>query len=572
MPELEIKDVQSAATYRVADKGAIIGREGAKADIVLRNPSVSKRHAKIYADSGAWFLEDLGSSNGTFFANQRISEPVEISPGSFFALAEIQFEVIRTIGAGNEATDDELGSGPPSGKNRASIETDPPPPEPPEPSVPAQARKGSRMLGPPPVIEPKSETGFPALLGAIPKAIAHYMVAIPKLAIMPIGTVRKGIEEQSLPTMDGWQLAGWALPVMLFNALVGFICALIVQLVSGTFSIGGILPIGPLVGALLGSLLAGFIWHPVVRWFVALLKGTSDEHSRSNWFVMSMASSALVTIPSGLALLFGLIPVRLIAIAPILIGLYASLIGTFIAYSWFVHFQVVKWFQYVLMALGVLSILGAGSSTFTLISSGGSPGGLTAEQQAAIEQARKLAEQAGANTEESAAAGKEQAEALAKLAGTVANTVEREAEKAAEADEDAKPEEKRPDPPQEAAKAPEPPPAKTPEPPPAKTPEPAKAVEPPPAPPAGAGYPAFASRREMVEKAIAEDPTILKRPGVLPVYERYLKARFEVSKAWSSKKAKEPWKQPINDRLRDVEMYEKTGKILDELYSKIIRR
>src|SRR5687767_7854104 len=40
MLELEIKDVQSAAIYRVGTQGAVLGREGAKADIVVRNPSV----------------------------------------------------------------------------------------------------------------------------------------------------------------------------------------------------------------------------------------------------------------------------------------------------------------------------------------------------------------------------------------------------------------------------------------------------------------------------------------------------------------------------------------------------
>jgi hypothetical protein len=111
MQELEIKDVQSGAVYRIAPQGSVIGREGAKADIIIKNPSVSKRHARIFATDGQWFLEDLGSSNGTFFANQRISEPVPLGGGTLFALAEIQFEVVKKGG-------DERGGGG-GGRDRA---------------------------------------------------------------------------------------------------------------------------------------------------------------------------------------------------------------------------------------------------------------------------------------------------------------------------------------------------------------------------------------------------------------------------------------------------------------------
>src|SRR5215472_4611666 len=50
----------------------VIGRDEA-ADLVLDDPSVSRRHARVMASSnGGFMIEDLGSTNGTFLRGQRI--------------------------------------------------------------------------------------------------------------------------------------------------------------------------------------------------------------------------------------------------------------------------------------------------------------------------------------------------------------------------------------------------------------------------------------------------------------------------------------------------------------------
>src|SRR5699024_7764863 len=42
-----------------------IGRSN-KNHIVIKDPFISKKHIKIYKDKGQYFIEDLGSSNGTY--------------------------------------------------------------------------------------------------------------------------------------------------------------------------------------------------------------------------------------------------------------------------------------------------------------------------------------------------------------------------------------------------------------------------------------------------------------------------------------------------------------------------
>jgi pSer/pThr/pTyr-binding forkhead associated (FHA) protein len=59
----------------------ILGREQRTADLVLDDPGVSRRHARVLPDQDGVVVEDLGSSNGTYVNGQRISGPVELGAG-----------------------------------------------------------------------------------------------------------------------------------------------------------------------------------------------------------------------------------------------------------------------------------------------------------------------------------------------------------------------------------------------------------------------------------------------------------------------------------------------------------
>jgi hypothetical protein len=65
----------------------VLGREAIN-DIVLQDLEVSRRHAQITFQGGRYFIEDLGSTNGTFINNQRISVPTWLNDGDLIEMGE----------------------------------------------------------------------------------------------------------------------------------------------------------------------------------------------------------------------------------------------------------------------------------------------------------------------------------------------------------------------------------------------------------------------------------------------------------------------------------------------------
>jgi pSer/pThr/pTyr-binding forkhead associated (FHA) protein len=73
------------------DRGTIsIGRDGIQ-DVVLDNPSVSRRHCQIrfIPENGAFVVEDLGSDNGTLVNGTRISSPAELVSGDEIGVGKL---------------------------------------------------------------------------------------------------------------------------------------------------------------------------------------------------------------------------------------------------------------------------------------------------------------------------------------------------------------------------------------------------------------------------------------------------------------------------------------------------
>jgi hypothetical protein len=70
----------------------IIGRAPDNS-VVLQDDYVSSRHARFFAQDGRWYVEDLGSTNGTQVGGNRISNQVPLHVGTTVRLGKTVLEV-----------------------------------------------------------------------------------------------------------------------------------------------------------------------------------------------------------------------------------------------------------------------------------------------------------------------------------------------------------------------------------------------------------------------------------------------------------------------------------------------
>jgi pSer/pThr/pTyr-binding forkhead associated (FHA) protein len=65
-------------------------------EIVLGDPFVSGRHARLSWDGSNWWVEDLGSRNGTYVDRRRCSPhtPQVLPPGGVLQVGDITFELL----------------------------------------------------------------------------------------------------------------------------------------------------------------------------------------------------------------------------------------------------------------------------------------------------------------------------------------------------------------------------------------------------------------------------------------------------------------------------------------------
>jgi pSer/pThr/pTyr-binding forkhead associated (FHA) protein len=71
-----------------------IGRSAACA-IRLSDTYVSQVHARIYGEDGTWYVEDLGSTNGTFLNDRKVERPVEVHAGDVVKIGKTVLELRR---------------------------------------------------------------------------------------------------------------------------------------------------------------------------------------------------------------------------------------------------------------------------------------------------------------------------------------------------------------------------------------------------------------------------------------------------------------------------------------------
>ena len=69
-----------------------IGRDAA-CDISLSDTYASQQHARISNRNGSWVIEDLGSTNGTYLNQRKVTVPTALAPGDTIRIGKTVLEV-----------------------------------------------------------------------------------------------------------------------------------------------------------------------------------------------------------------------------------------------------------------------------------------------------------------------------------------------------------------------------------------------------------------------------------------------------------------------------------------------
>ncbi len=91
--ELVVTDANGRRTIPLKES-ITVGR-AATCDLVVADNYVSNVHARIYLRDGSYWLEDLGSTNGTYMNRARVSVPTAFGPGDEVRMGKATLELRR---------------------------------------------------------------------------------------------------------------------------------------------------------------------------------------------------------------------------------------------------------------------------------------------------------------------------------------------------------------------------------------------------------------------------------------------------------------------------------------------
>jgi hypothetical protein len=217
---LVIHEGAGAGSEHPVDGELILGREQTSADLVIPDPGISRRHARVLPQNGGVIVEDLGSSNGTYVNGERISGPVEIGTGDEVQLGDT---VLGVQGTGTAATALMPPGAPATEHHPGPARTQPPP----------SGRPAPRRLAPPPH-QPSNIPALAALfLGPLSILLIFlstggFFLALPSgIAAIVLGTIgirnadRRQLGHRGLARIG--RITGWIGTLLSILAVIVFI-------------------------------------------------------------------------------------------------------------------------------------------------------------------------------------------------------------------------------------------------------------------------------------------------------------------------------------------------------------
>ncbi len=87
-----VKGPLAGTSIDLTSQPIIIGR-AKDSTLVINDDYASGRHARLFPDNGRWIVEDLGSTNGTYLGQSRLTRPQPVSIGQPIRIGKTVLEL-----------------------------------------------------------------------------------------------------------------------------------------------------------------------------------------------------------------------------------------------------------------------------------------------------------------------------------------------------------------------------------------------------------------------------------------------------------------------------------------------
>lgn len=86
-PMLTVEEGEHVGLRVVIDQDVFVIGRGEECNLVLRDRAISRQHARIWREGDSYFVEDLGSKNGTWVGGEPLRQPRQLVDGDRIQLA-----------------------------------------------------------------------------------------------------------------------------------------------------------------------------------------------------------------------------------------------------------------------------------------------------------------------------------------------------------------------------------------------------------------------------------------------------------------------------------------------------